>query len=193
MPAHTVWSRLHGRTAEGVPRWAVLVAYAIPLVVLPSSLWRIAGFVLNMPLLEFGPTSPGDQEGTIGGWWYILLLSVVSEAAAFLAVGLISEWGERWPRWVPVLRGRQVPVMAATIPAGLGALTLLIFPYAMTMITFGQKINGDPTGLVTHGWQTVIFHLTYWPLAAWGPLLALVTVHYYRRRTTSPRGIRCIR
>ncbi|MEV4108452.1 hypothetical protein [Nonomuraea sp. NPDC049695] len=183
----SVWSRLHGRTAAGVPRWAVLAAYAIPLVVLPSSLWRIAGFVLHVPLVEFGPTPPGGLEGLAGGWWYIMLLSVVSEAAAFLAVGLVSEWGEAWPGWVPVLRGRPVPVMAAVIPAGLGALALLIFPYAMTMGVFGLKLNGDPTGLVTHGWQTVIFNVTYWPLAAWSPLLALVTVHYYRRRTASPR------
>ncbi|MDP9868022.1 MULTISPECIES: hypothetical protein [Streptosporangium] len=45
---------------------------------------------------------------------------------------------------VPVLRGRRVPVMAAVIPTGLGALALPIFPYAMTMISLGLKINGDP-------------------------------------------------
>jgi hypothetical protein len=180
---------MHGRTAAGVPRWAVLAAYAIALVVLPSSLWRIAAFVFNVPLLESGPTPPAGQEGLAGGWWYILLLSVVSEAAAFLAVGLVSEWGEAWPGWVPVLRGRRVPVMAAVIPAGLAALVLLIFPYAMTMISLGLGIDGDPTGLVTNGWQTVIFNVMYWPLAAWSPLLALVTVHYYRRRTASPRDL----
>ncbi|MER6942965.1 hypothetical protein ABT294_02965 [Nonomuraea sp. NPDC000554] len=190
MAAHTLWRRLHGRTAADVPRWAVLAAYAIPLVVLPSGLWRIAAMIFNAPLLEVDTTpSGGDLEGLAGGWWYILLLSVVSEAAAFLAVGLVSEWGEAWPRWIPVLGGRRVPVMAAVIPAGLGALALLIFPYAMIMISFGMKINGDPGGMVTHGWQTVIFNVTYWPLAAWSPLLALVTVHYYRRRTTSPRDL----
>jgi hypothetical protein len=72
MAAHTIWSRLHGRTAAGVPRWAVLAAYAIPLVVLPSSLWRIAAFVLDVPLVEHGPTPPGGLEGLAGGWWYIL-------------------------------------------------------------------------------------------------------------------------
>lgn len=185
MSVHAIWSRLHGRTAAGVPRWAVLAAYAIPLVVLPSSLWRIAGFILHVPLVEFGPPAPVGQEGPVGGWWYIVLLSVVSEAAAFLAVGLVGEWGEVWPDWVPVLRGRRVPVMAAVIPAALGALALLIFPYAMVMISLGMTITGDPTGLITHGWQTVIFHVMYWPLAAWSPLLALVTVHYYRRRTAS--------
>ncbi|MEU8141785.1 hypothetical protein [Nonomuraea sp. NPDC048901] len=187
MTADTLGSRLHGRIAAGVPRWAVLAAYAIPLAVLPSSLWRIAAFIVNVPLLEPGPTPAGQEQ--LNGWWYILLLSVVSEGAALLAVGLVSEWGEVWPRWVPVLRGRRVPVMAAVIPAGLGALALLVFPSAMISISLGVKFNGDPTGLVTHGWQTVVFHVMYWPLAVWSPLLALLTVHYYRRRSTvAPRG-----
>ncbi|WP_250573555.1 hypothetical protein [Nonomuraea sediminis] len=99
MSAHTIMTRLHGRTAAGVPRWAVLAAYATPLLVLPSGLWRIAGFILEVPLLEYGPTPPG--EGFDGGWAYILALSVVSEAAAFLTVGLVSQWGEVWPRWIP--------------------------------------------------------------------------------------------
>ncbi|MEO3875755.1 hypothetical protein ABGB18_43825 [Nonomuraea sp. B12E4] len=188
MAVRTIWSTLHGRTAAGVPRWARLAAYAIPLVVLPSSLWRVAGFALHVPLLEFNPTPPAGQEELVSGWWYVLLLSVVSEAAAFLAVGLISEWGEVWPGWVPVLGGRRVPVMAAVVPAGLGALALSIFPYAMIMMSLGMRIDGGrPVGLVTHGWQTVLFHVMYWPLAAWSPLLALLTVHYYRRRTASQR------
>ncbi|MFI7037894.1 hypothetical protein ACIBI0_14505 [Microbispora rosea] len=188
MTVRTILRKAHGGTAAGVPRWAVLVAYAIPLVVLPSSLWRIAGFVFHVPLLEFGPLPPGGHKGLDGGWWYVLLLSVVSEAAAFFAVGLVSEWGEMWPRWVPVLGGRRVPVMAVVIPAGLGALALLIFPYAMTRIGLGLAIDDAPLRLVTHGWQTVIFHVMYWPLATWSPLLALLTVHYHRRRTKKSFG-----
>jgi hypothetical protein len=68
-----------------------------------------------------------------------------------------------------------------------GALALLVFPYAMISISLGVKFNGDPTGLATHGWQTVVFHVMYWPLAVWSPLLALLTVHYCRRRTVAPR------
>lgn len=43
-------------------------------------------------------------------------------------------------------------------------------------------INGSPAGLVVHGWQAVAFWVTYAPLAAWGPLLGLLTAHYFRRR-----------
>lgn len=109
---------------------------------------------------------------------------MVSEAAAFLTVGLVARWGEVWPRWIPGLGGRRVPVLAAVVPAGLGAAVLLVFPYALVMFAFGRMINGSPGGLIVHGWQTVAFWVTYAPLAAWGPLLGVLTVHYFRRRSS---------
>jgi hypothetical protein len=177
--------RLHGTPAEGAPRWAVRAAYAISLLVLPSCLWRIGGFVLDLPLLEHGPVPPGQDPASFdGGPAYILALSVVSEALALLCTGLVCRWGEVWPRWIPALRGRRVPVLAVVIPAGLGATILMVFPYAMVMFARGLTIRGDRgLGLVTHGWQTVAFWISYLPLAAWGPVLAVLTVHYYRRRT----------
>ena len=51
------------------------------------------------------------------------------------------------------------------------------------MLGLGRMIDGTHhTGLVVHGWQAVTFAVAYAPLAAWGPLLGLLTVHYYRRR-----------
>jgi hypothetical protein len=41
-----------------------------------------------------------------------------------------------------------------------------------------------------NAWQAVAFVAAYVPLFAWGPLLGLVTINYYRRRTqgqTVPR------
>ncbi|SDE32341.1 hypothetical protein [Glycomyces harbinensis] len=178
--------RLHGRTAPGVPRWAVWTAYATALTALPSALWRIAAMVAGVPLLEHVAAAP-TQTGTLaeGPWWYIVSLSVVSEALAFLAVGLVTTWGEVWPRWVPVLRGRRVPVAAAVVPAAIGAALLLFLPYTLVMLGFGLGVDGEPTRLVVSGWQTVVFWVAYAPLALWGPLLAVLTVHYYRRRTSA--------
>ncbi|MFF4384083.1 hypothetical protein [Kitasatospora sp. NPDC001547] len=185
MGARTIAARLHGTPAPGVPRWAVRTGYAITLAVLPSCLWRIGGFILDLPLLEHGPTPPDRAAGSFdGGWAYILALSVVSEGLALLCFGLVARWGEVWPRWVPVLGGRPVPVLAAVVPAGLGSAALMVFPYSMVMFSFGLTIRGDrDLGLITHGWQTAVFWASYLPLAAWGPLLAALTVHYYRRRT----------
>ncbi|MCD0444031.1 hypothetical protein LO763_10390 [Glycomyces sp. A-F 0318] len=176
--------RLHGRTAAGVPRWAVRTAYATALTALPSALWRIAALIAGLPLMEVDPEAMARATAMEQGpWWYIVALSVVSEALAFLAVGLVAVWGEVWPRWVPVLRGRRVPVAAAVAPAAVGAAALMVLPYAMVMYAFGLGIDGEPTELVVNGWQNVVFWIAYAPLALWGPLLAVLTVHYYRRRS----------
>ncbi|GES28241.1 hypothetical protein AB0G60_01065 [Streptomyces angustmyceticus] len=189
-------AKLHGRAAEGVPRWAVWAAYATTLTTLPSCVWRIAAMNFHAPLLEPAKTMVrGHGPVVFTGWWYVLALSVVSEALAYLTVGLVSEWGEVVPRWVPGLGGRRVPVLAAVVPAGLGATVLtLLFPYALIMSGLGRMLDGTPgSGVITHGWQTVAFAVAYVPLAAWGPLLGIVTVHYYRRRrapggfTAAPR------
>ncbi|SDL45075.1 hypothetical protein SAMN05216298_3865 [Glycomyces sambucus] len=181
--------RFHGRTAAGVPRWAVWTAYAVALTALPSGVWRILAMIGGAPLLETDPEVMAAASGLEAGpWWYIVALSVVSEALAFLAVGLVTVWGEVWPRWVPLLRGRTVPVWAAAVPAALGAAALMVLPYALVLYAFGLGIDGEPTRLVVHGWQTAVFWVAYAPLAAWGPLLAVLTVHYVRRRTAGARA-----
>jgi hypothetical protein len=183
--AAAVLAKTHGRVAAGVPRWAVWAAYAAAASTLPSSVWRIAGIACHAPLLEqTGAPAPHHGPVLFTGVWYVIVLSVVSEALAYLTVGLVSEWGEVLPRWVPGLGGRRVPVRAAVLPAGLGAAVLtLTFPYVLVMLSLGRMVNGTHgTGLIVHGWQAVAFAVAYAPLLAWGPLLGIVTVHYYRRR-----------
>ncbi|MGW7486214.1 hypothetical protein [Streptomyces sp. NPDC054786] len=173
-----------------MPRWAVWTAYATTLTTLPSGIWRIVALNLHGPLLERTTTVVrGHGPVLLTGAWYVVVLSVVSEALAYLTVGLVSEWGEVVPRWIPGLGGRRVPVLAAVLPAGFGATALtLVFPYALIMLSLGRTINGTHgTGVVVHGWQTVVFAVAYAPLAAWGPLLGIVTVHYYRRRRHAAR------
>lgn len=189
MTTRTILTKLHSRTAAGVPRWAMWTACAVTLTALPSGIWRIAAINFGAPLLEHNTTAPSTPEAFNGEWWYIIALSVVSEALAFLAVGLVAPWGEVWPRWIPGLRGRRVPVLMAVIPAGLGSVMLLIFPYTLVMIALGLKINGEPTELIAHGWQSVVIWIAYIPLAAWGPLLGILTVHYYRRRRSAQPAI----
>ncbi|MFI0371693.1 hypothetical protein ACH35V_27830 [Actinomadura sp. 1N219] len=176
--------RIHGRTVEGVPRWAVIAAYAASLVVLPSGIWRIA--------LGFGaPIGPftgdiddmrGDVPGWMPMWGYTILLSVLSEALAFLAVGLVSQWGEVFPRWVPLLRGRRVPTLAAVIPAGVGATVLILGTLTMSL-TFDEFTAPDGSTVHLEGWRLGLFVASYGPLLLWGPLLAAATVAYYLRRT----------
>lgn len=178
-------ANLHGRMAAGVPTWAVLAAYATPLTVLPSGIWRILAVVANVPLLEHADTIPQDHGAVVfTGWWYAIVLTAVSEVLAYLTVGLVATWGEVVPRWVPWLGGRTIPVTAAVLPAGLAAAILtILWPYTFVMIGLGRMVNGaEGTGIHLNGWQAIAFIIAYGPLVAWGPLLGAVTIHYYRRR-----------
>ncbi|WP_446665311.1 hypothetical protein [Flexivirga sp. B27] len=185
MTATPFMSRLHGPTAANVPRWAIGAAYAIHLAVLPSCIWRILGFTFNVPLAE---RSPGG--GSLPDSWgplYVIVLSLVTEAFAFLAFGLVCRWGEVFPGWIPGLRGRRVPISAAVVPAAIGTLILLIYGVALCIhiVTggLGTETDGNGTQMYVHAWQTVLAGVAYFPLVAWGPLLGLLTVRYYRRRS----------
>jgi hypothetical protein len=166
-PAVVLSSHRDGRP---VPRWAVVAAHLVPLTTLPSALWRI-------------PLSFGFPMGMVGvhlQWWepyYIVALSLVTEGAALLTLGLVRPWGERVPRRVPLLGGRRVPPLAAVVPAALGAVALqLIWAYA-----FRDFPDLGSFHFTHEGWKLLLVGC-YAPLLLWAPLLAAVTVSYYRRR-----------
>jgi hypothetical protein len=78
-------------------------------------------------------------------WLYVILLSIASELLAFTAVGLVSTWGEVFPRWVPVLRGRRVPALGAVVPAALGAAVLtLLWTWMTVSMLLGLRLDGRP-------------------------------------------------
>nr|WSZ98417.1 hypothetical protein OH820_24510 [Streptomyces sp. NBC_00857] len=146
----------------------------MPFAVLPAGVWRLpAAFDDGIP---------------IGERAYIVFLSVLSEVLAFTAFGLIARWGEVFPRWIPFLRDRRVPVKAAVIPATIGATILTVlftFLFIVSEIR-GTTIRGDALSAdapsQAGGWETAWFYFCYVPLALWGPLLAVLTVAYGNRR-----------
>ncbi len=156
-----------------VPRWAVLAAHAVPLVTLPSGLWRIA-------LVAGLPVAPPDGDVSFGEDLYVLSLTVVSEALALLTLGLVRSWGDVVPRWIPLLGGRRVRPLAAVVPALLGATALTglaVWFFCAPYVNPDQAVwQGTPA-------QDALLAACYLPLLAWPPLLAAVTVAYYRRRT----------
>ncbi|MER8038469.1 hypothetical protein [Streptomyces hydrogenans] len=167
------WRAAHEPVA-GVSRRTRLAAYAVVLAVLPSSLWRLP--------------SAFDQGIGIGERLYVVFLSVLSEAVAFTAFGLIARWGEVFPRWLPFVRGRRVPTMAAVVPAAIGAALLTFLWTGLALVTqiMGTTIRGDALPVdfpgSAGGWEEVWFHICYTPLILWGPLLAVLTVAYWKRR-----------
>ncbi|NDU74317.1 hypothetical protein GWI34_16980 [Actinomadura sp. DSM 109109] len=187
------WDAAHAPVA-GVPRWARIAALAVPFTVLPSGLWRIAAFALHLPILsgdalDVGGEAGGDLPGWVPLEVYVVALSIVSEVVAFTAVGLVAGWGEVFPRWLPGLRGRRVPVAAAVVPglAGAAALTVMWTLSVVNCLVFQENIQGRPLPegfpIHFHDWQGVLGVVAYAPLVAWGPLLAVVTLAYWRRRT----------
>ncbi|GAB2620408.1 hypothetical protein GCM10027168_60590 [Streptomyces capparidis] len=167
------WRAAH-EPAAAVPRRVRLLAYAVPFTVLPSGVWRL-------------PAAFDDGRG-LGERAYVVFLSVLSEALAFTAIGLIARWGEVFPRWVPLLRGRRVPTRAAVVPAAVGAATLtLAFTFLFVVCEIrGTTIRGDdlPADHPSRsgGWEAAWFYACYLPLTLWGPLLAVLTFAYWRRR-----------
>jgi hypothetical protein len=141
--------------------------------------WRLHKvFVLGLP--------PGCQH-LAKPWepYYVASLSVVSLAAALLTIGLVRRWGEVVPGWVPLFGGRSIPVLGAVAAAGAGAAVIFgVYGYAALNALVGLRPPPEFPGCPDpseepHSWIAVA---SYAPLLAWGPLLVIVTLAYYRRR-----------
>jgi hypothetical protein len=96
-----------------------------------------------------------------------LLLGGAALAGAVLTTGLVARWGEVWPRWMPGLRGRPVPVAAAVVPATLVALLISSAAVSMVMMSFEDGL----------WWFLLVF-----PLPVWGPALGAAALGYALRR-----------
>ncbi|MEV5983267.1 hypothetical protein [Streptomyces sp. NPDC052114] len=175
-----------GDTERPVPRWAMRLAYALPLLLLPSCLWRLP-FALHF---EMGQV----QELGMPPYWlsipYVLGLSVFSEATAILAIGLVRGWGEVAPAWVPFIGGKRVRPLAAVVPAVIGGLILTLL-FTSIPIGDGRRITayGITEGVeyVNGAWGTLAA-VCIAPTAVWGPIIIALAVAYYRRRTRGTTG-----
>ncbi|MEV7599071.1 hypothetical protein AB0O91_16975 [Kitasatospora sp. NPDC089797] len=186
------WHAAHA-PVPGVPRWARIAAHAVPFTALPAGAWRIAVVVCHVPLDGGAVRDSGSLPSWLPIEAYVLVLSLVSELLAFTAVGLVAGWGEVFPRWLPLLRGRRVPVPVAVVPAALGATVLtLLWTAVLVVFTTRRTLQGRPLSpdnpLAAHDWHAAVLAACYGPLLLWGPLLAAVTVAYWRRRRPARAG-----
>lgn len=152
-----------------------LCAYAIPVCVFPSSLWRLIDVVPN--------------EACMKNAWdpvYITMLSLVSMAASVLCVGLVRPWGEVVPDWVPVVGGRPLPARAVTVAASAGTVVLAVLLGGMVLSAIlgsGAEVHLEGCPRPQERSYYAVIAAAYAPLPLWPPLLAVVTIAYYRRRT----------
>lgn len=108
----------------GPAPWASTAAHAAALTPVSSALWRLL-LVVGLPA---GYTAQGLEGMGVDGWGRlgVLALSVVSEFAALLTLGLVRPWGEVLPRWLPFIGGRRVRAAPVVVAATLGAVVLMI-------------------------------------------------------------------
>lgn len=120
--------------------------------------------------------------GGFGPTVYIVSLTLVSEGAALMTLGLVRPWGEVVPAWIPWIGGRRVRPMAAFAAAMTGA-AVLTWLWGWIFLSLSDSDFYD----YFNGPQSVVVTACYLPLLAWGPLLAVVALAYlHRHRSAAP-------
>src|SRR5690625_3665627 len=105
------------------------------------------------------------------------MLSTGAWAGFILTMGLIRPWGEVFPRWMPRVAGRPVPVWFAAGPGAAVAAILVVSAVPMLRM-FAEQ------GLIEAVVSALIF-----PLWFWGPALALAVWGYVLHRRRDERSI----
>jgi hypothetical protein len=101
-----------------------------------------------------------------------LLLGVVSIGGMLLTLGLTYRWGVVFPRWVPWLRGRPVPLAAVLVPALLVAGTVTVGGHSIVQAVVAEADS----------WWEAVGLLLIFPFPVWGPLLGAAALGYVLRR-----------
>lgn len=140
-------------------RWVTIVAALCPM---PYAVLRFSWLLPNP--IGF---SAQELDAEPGIKMFGLGLGTIAFCAGLVTLGLIRPWGEVWPRWVPVLAGRPVPLNAAVIPGTTAALLLIV---------------GSPSliGMSADDWWLMLLL----PFPLWGATVGLATAAYYYRRRT---------
>jgi hypothetical protein len=163
--------------AQGpVPRWAKHLAHIIPLLVLPSCLWRWA-VAFGFPM---GSLNSSGDLAVMRGWpaVYVAVISLLTEAVALTAFGLVRPLGEEVPRWLPFFGGRAVRPKAVIIAATVGSVALML----IWTVGFWDVWTGGQPGPMASPFWAAVFTICYAPLNLWGPALLALTWAYGRRR-----------
>lgn len=138
-----------------------LVTILAALGPLPYALAR-ASWLTPWPL--FGPSEELEPAMLATG----LMLGSGAVAASILTLGLILPWGRTFPRWLPRVGSRAVPVAAAVVPGSVAAGVLCVSAAPMLALSFTSPASPI---------DAVALNLVL-PLWFWGPTLALAVWAY---------------
>lgn len=176
-------SLVRGRPATGDPRWARTVTILAALGAVPYALVRLS-WLTPWPLGGLDPVT-GRIELVMQSTAAVdapsarlqgVMIGLSAILALVLTLGLISRWGERFPRWVPLVGDRDVPVKLAVVPGMIGAGVLCI-------AAPGLVVRAVESGYPIDAFLTLLI----FPAPLWGPLLAAAVYAYWQRRAASPR------
>lgn len=174
-----VWGALAAVTlrsagSDRLASWLVRQRRALTILAaigpLPYTVAR-ASWVTPWPL--FGPSSAHLDPATLVTG---LMIGAGAAAASILTLGLILPWGRVFPRWMPRVGGRPVPVGAAAIPGFIAAGILCIAAVPMLLTTVGPAASPADALIVN-------LVLPFW---FWGPMLALAVAAYVEWRAKDP-------
>ncbi|MBD0383770.1 hypothetical protein ICC18_27215 [Paenibacillus sp. WST5] len=103
-------------------KWATYMAVCLPLI---YSLTRWA-WAFGIPLGVSKQFLIDGERDTPGIWLFGAALRTVGAMGAVLTLGLISRWGEIFPRRFPFIHGKRVPPALAIIPATFISVVIVI-------------------------------------------------------------------
>ncbi|MCC3761946.1 hypothetical protein K3N28_02530 [Glycomyces sp. TRM65418] len=158
--------------AARAPRWGAAVTYASALLALPYPLVRLS-WAVGLPLGV--PDGYVDTMTGLERLGLAVLFGGLPIAGAVLTLGLVRPWGEVFPRWIPVLRGRRVPIWAAVVPGAWVAIILLQGGMRVTTVTVGALDD-----MTWSNWGEGLPGLFFLP---WGATLAAAVYAYAIRRS----------
>lgn len=151
-----------GRAAAFVLRHRRAITVLASIGPLPYALVRLS-WLTPWPLI-----APDGVDASTLFWGFAL--SVGAWAGFVLTLGLIRPWGETFPRWMPAVAGRPVPVAFAAVPGGVVAAG--VCAAAVPMIQQFSQISVN---------EALVFAVVM-PFWFWGPMLSLAVWAYVLHR-----------
>ncbi|MEP6649117.1 MAG: hypothetical protein ABJA74_04290 [Lapillicoccus sp.] len=166
------WTRAGASIARHRMVWTLVAACCA----LPYGLVRMTWFT---PWPVLGQSEDLSDEMRLWG----LLLGSGAILGFVLTLGLVRPWGEPFPRWMPRLAGRPVPVPAAAVPGGIVAAVLLTsaLPMLHDLSLTDAGIGLGVDSVVERVAMALVF-----PLWLWGPMLGLAVWGYVGHRRRDP-------
>ncbi len=162
-------------------RWGRSAVYVSMVAPVFYAFTRYA-WALGFPL---GMSEEYLRRGQESGIWISgLFLATFGLVGVVLTLGLVQQWGEKFPRWMIGLAGRRVPIALAVIPASLMSVLLVVGGIAIWFSLGGMVAAVEAGGARGIGVvEEIVFQVgptLLFPL--WGTALAAATLAYFYRR-----------